>query len=287
MIKKIVVIGATGMLGKPVTIQLIQAGYAITLLSRDAEKAKKIFPGITCIEADVLNIQQLINGFYQQDCVYISLSPDRSARFTDQLPEREGIQNILVAAKQCGVKRIALLSSVVQNYNGMNGFDWWIFRVKLEAVKNIKASGISYSIFYPSTFMESIKRDLISGNKLLLTTGSVAPMWFIAGDDYGKQVAKALAIAGSTKQEYVIQGPVAYTWEEAAKVITENYKQPLRLVKAPMMIMKTAGLFMRKMKYAWHICEALNKYPETFTSERTWEELGKPETTLTAYIKNL
>lgn len=40
--KKIIVIGATGMLGKPVTKQLAHAGFDVTLLVRNINKAKNI-----------------------------------------------------------------------------------------------------------------------------------------------------------------------------------------------------------------------------------------------------
>ena len=41
------------------------------------------------------------------------------------------------------------------------------------------------------------------------------------------------------------------------------------------------------MNYAYHICEALNKYPEKFESENTWNDLGKPSITLAEYVTSL
>ena len=43
MAKKITVIGATGMIGIPVTNELINAGFEVTALVRNVEKAKQIF----------------------------------------------------------------------------------------------------------------------------------------------------------------------------------------------------------------------------------------------------
>ncbi|MFM9907762.1 MAG: SDR family oxidoreductase [Chitinophagaceae bacterium] len=285
--KKIAIIGGTGMIGKPVTEQLVKAGFDITLLAKNVQKARALFPGLTVIETDVFNKRQLLIGLKNQDCVYISVSPDRTARPSDRMQEKEGIDNIIDAAKDCGVKRIALLSSLVQDYDGTNGFDWWIFQLKLDAVQKIKSCGIPYSIFYPSSFMETVNRDLINGSKLLLTAGSSAPMWFIAGEDYGKQVARAFQIAGNNNQEYTIQGPEPYTWNEASSIIVANYRKPLKIMKAPLLLLKIAGIFSRKMNYASRICEALNKYPEKFSSEAAWEELGKPTITLANYIKTL
>jgi hypothetical protein len=35
------------------------------------------------------------------------------------------------------------------------------------------------------------------------------------------------------------------------------------------------GIFIQRFNYGWHICEALNKYPEKMDSQQTWNELGK------------
>jgi uncharacterized protein YbjT (DUF2867 family) len=287
MIKKIAVIGATGMLGKPVTQQLINDGFEITILARSTTKAKEPFPSMRVLEADVLDPISLLKSLEGQEAVYISLSPNRNARKSDRMPEREGIVNIIDAAKHLGIKRIALLSSLVQNYQGMNQFNWWIFDMKHRAVELIKKSGIPYSIFYPSTFMESIPRDIIKGNKIMLVSGSVAPMWFIAAKDYAKQVSKAFTIAGNNNQEYPIQGLEACDWEQAASIIAKNYKKPLKVIKAPSGMLKFLGNFIPAMNYAYHICEALNKYPEKFESEETWKDLGMPSIQLGDFIKSL
>ena len=112
-------------------------------------------------------------------------------------------------------------------------------------------------------------------------------MWFIAGKDYGIQVAWALKKAGDTNQEYHIQGLEAFTFDEAAKVFCDNYKSSVRPMKAPLAPIKLLGMFNQRMNYASHICEALNKYPEKFQSEQTWEELGKREITLETFAKSL
>lgn len=287
MIKKIAVIGATGMLGKPVTQQLVDDGFEVTILARNTTKAKETFPTIQVWEADVLDPISLLKSLDGQEAVYISLSPNRNAHKSDRMPEREGILNIVDAAKHLGLKRIALLSSLVQNYQGMNGFNWWIFAMKLQAVEAIKKSGIPYSVFYPSTFMESIPRDIIRGNKIMLVSGSVATMWFVTAKDYAKQVSKAFTIASNNNQEYPIQGLEAFNWEQAASVIIKNYKKPLKVMKAPAGVLKFLGNFIPAMNYAYHICEALNKYPEKFESEETWKDLGTPSIQLADFVKNL
>ena len=285
--QKILIIGASGMLGKPVTLELMRAGFPVTLLARDVEKMKKLFPNAAVVEGDVFDVASLEEAMKGHEIVYANLSIAQSSKKNEPQPEREGVNNIIAAAKKSGIKRIAYLSSLIKNYEGMNGFNWWAFKVKQAAVDAIKKSGLNYSIFYPSTLMETLDRQMLQGTRLMLAGKSEAPMWFIAGKDYGVQVAWALKKAGDSNQEYTIQGLEPFTFGEAARVFCSHYKSPVKIMKAPLGPLKYLGLVSQRMNYAYHICEALNKYPEKFESENTWNDLGKPSTTLAEYAASL
>jgi len=189
------------MLGKPVAKQLIKAGFDVTLLARDTKKMQQLFPAAKIIQGDVFDKESLKVVFAGQDIVYLNLSVTQTSKEKDPQTEREGLANVIAVAKETGIKRIGYLSSLVKNYQGMNGFNWWCFDIKHKAVEAIRSSGIAYSIFYPSTFMECIDQQMLRGNKLMLVNGSVAKMWFVAAEDYGRQVAKAFEIAGKNNQE--------------------------------------------------------------------------------------
>jgi len=285
--QKILFIGASGMLGKPVALELMRAGFPVTFLARDVEKMKKLFPNAAVVKGDVFDIASLETAMAGQEIVYLNLSVAQSSKKTEPQPEREGINNIIEAAKKTNIKRVVYLSSLIKNYEGMNGFKWWAFEIKHAAVNAIKKSGLNYSIFYPSTFMECLDKQMLQGTRIMLAGKSEAPMWFIAGKDYGVQVAWAMKKAGDTNQEYVVQGLEPYTSDEAAKVFIQNVKSNIKIMKAPLAPLKYLGIFNQRMNYAYHICEALNKYPEKFESENTWNDLGKPSTTLADYVASL
>ena len=285
--QKILFIGASGMLGKPVALELMRAGFPVTFLARDVEKMKKLFPNATVVKGDVFDIASLETAMAGQEIVYLNLSVAQSSKKTEPQPEREGINNIIEAAKKTNIKRVVYLSSLIKNYEGMNGFKWWAFEIKHAAVNAIKKSGLNYSIFYPSTFMECLDKQMLQGSRIMLAGKSEAPMWFIAAKDYGVQVAWAMKKAGDTNQEYVVQGLEPFTSDEAAKVFIENVKSNIKIMRAPLAPLKYVGIFNQRMNYAYHICEALNKYPEKFESEITWNDLGKPSTTLAEYVASL
>jgi uncharacterized protein YbjT (DUF2867 family) len=284
---KILFIGATGMLGKPVAKQLIQSGFDVTILARVPAKAQALFPSVKVVKGDVFDRSTLVKAFEKMDAVYMNLSVHQSSKEKDPQAEREGVDNIISAARETGIRRLAYLSSLVHFYEGMNGFNWWAFRNKNSAVQKIKDSGIPYTIFYPSTFMETIPYQMMRGNKVGILGKSEMPMWLIAASDYAKQVARSFETANNVNKEYNIQGPEAFISDEAAKIFIANYKKAkLSTMRMPIGLVKFLGIFIQKFNYAWHICEALNKYPEKMDSKQAWDELGTPATRLADYAKS-
>ncbi len=177
----------------------------------------------------------------------------------------------------------------MQFYQGTDSFRWWVFDIKQAANAAIKASGVPYTIFYPSSFMENFdKGGYKSGNRLNLAGTSKYKMYFIAGSDYGRQVAAAFQNDTAENKEYAVQGMEAFTGDEAAEIFRNHYSaEKLKIARVPLGLLKMLGIFNRKMNSAAHIIHALNNYPEKFAAENTWQELGKPTMTLAQYTQRL
>lgn len=281
--------GATGMLGKPVAKQFIKSGHNLKMLVRNKNKAKSIFGDFPeYVEGNLESDSAVKQSLEGSEAVYINLSVAPGSNESDFQPEREGIEKIINLSKGMGIKLISNISSVVKNYNGMDGFNWWVFDLKENAEKMIKNSGINYLIFQPSSFMENFDiGGFKQGKKINLAGESKYPMYFISGDDYGKQVVKAFENFDGQSKVYIVQGPEAYKTNEAADIFVKNYKKEnLKISKAPFWLLKFIGIFSSKMKYVSNIVYSLNNYPEKFEAEKTWEELGKPEETLEHYAKS-
>lgn len=280
---KIAFIGATGKIGKPVATELSRAGHLITALVRNSDKAKELLPpSIALVKGDVADKAALGAAFQGADAVYLNLSIPPDAKETDWLAERDGIALILEAAKASGVRRVIYLASIIKRFKAHR---WWHFRVKDEAVELIRNGGIPYTVFYPSTFMESIQLQ-IQGSKMLLAGTQKFPAWWISAKDYAAQVNASLSLTGN--REYVVQGGEPLTFESAAtRFIAAYSKQKLSISKAPLGLLRFIGFFSTEMNYTWHILYALLNYEEQFEADATWRELGKPTMTIEDYARSL
>jgi len=285
--KKIAFFGATGMLGKPVLQELVKSGYHVKALCRNLSRAQAFFPeGVEWIQGDLADHDRIELVLKDADTVYMNLSVDPASKEGDFQPEREGLSAILSVAKWNDVSHVLFLSSLVQFYQGTNGFQWWVFDVKRHALEKIKRSGLPYTIFYPSTFMENYTDGGFVMNQKALTIGkSKYPNWLIAAEDYAAMVKNAIErFDGEQEKEYVIQGPEGFTLDKAADIFASSSGGRYKKMYLPLSLLKAMGLVNRKYDYVAHIMEAINNYPEKFSSEEAWSELGKPRITFKEFI---
>jgi uncharacterized protein YbjT (DUF2867 family) len=285
---KLAFIGATGSLGKPVAIAMVNAGFEVTALVRNEEAARKQLPAsVKLITGDMKNPDDLRKFLHGQEALHLNLSIRQNESEPEWHTESHGLKLLIPLAADAGVQRISYLSALVMRYQGMNEFDWWVLKVKLEAARMIKDSGLHYTIFYPSTFMEAIPGQYKLGSRMVVSGESKFKQHFIAAADYAQQVVASYRKPDGNK-EYVVQGPEAFTTDEAIAVFMKNYsKGKLSLTKAPPGLIRFLAKYSQKMNYGWHIIEALNNYPEKFEAEKTWNELGKPATTLEKFAASV
>lgn len=286
--KNITVIGATGMIGIPVTKELIKSDFNVTALVRDTENAKKIFSNkLNIVKGELANKSSIADAIRNADGIYINISTRPQDKENAFSPEIQGLDNILeVAKKMPNVKQIVLLSSfLARNYQG----NWWVMKAKQSGINRVKNSGIPYTIFYPSNFMENIDHGMIRNGKItILTTSDAKNAWWIAGEDFAKNVANAFNTQKALNNEYAVQGLECMSMHTVSKKFASFYaKEKLSVISIPFGIVKVFGIFVPQMKFLSNLMNVMLKNEENFEAKKTWEELGKPQITIEQYAKNI
>ena len=109
--KTILVVGGTGMLGKPVAQQLKADGFKVRLLARNPEKARKLLgDGFETIKGDVDDPAALRSALTGVDGVHISLKGGPTEGDFDRM-DHIATRDIAQAAKELGVGRVTILSA--------------------------------------------------------------------------------------------------------------------------------------------------------------------------------
>jgi NADH dehydrogenase len=175
VVKRILVIGGTGMLGEPMARRLQADGYQVRILTRSPQKAFfRLGKSYELAAGDVDNLPLLEAALRGCDGVHISLDGGK-----DYDLDRRGGVNVAGVAAKVGIKRITYLSgaSVAEEncwYPGTNA--------KFLAEKAIRESGIPYTIFNVGWFMESLSRFVHGERAFVIGRQPNATPWVAAED---------------------------------------------------------------------------------------------------------
>lgn len=285
--QKIAIIGATGMIGSPVTAALIDQGHDVTIITRSPKIAALQFPTARIAHGDLRDAESLLRHIDGQDIVHLNLSIAPGTNPWEFVSERDGISTVIDCARIAGTPRLSYVSSLLQRIQGHKKFDWWVFRVKSAAIEAIKKSGIPYIIFYPSTFMENIDQGpLIQKNRIIVPAIRQRGSYYIAGRDFGNQVSTAFTLDLPENAEFVIQGPDRLIPMVTARQFAAHYPhQTLIPTRIPMWVIRLAGIVNPRIHYFERMVTAIGEFEETFLAQSTWKTLGTPEITVAQYAK--
>ena len=116
--KKVLVIGASGFIGRQLCKALLAAGHAVRCLARDVAKVEDLAAvGCEIMPGDIADLAAVQRAVTAVEAVYISihtLSPQPGsggqARFMDV--EKTGVRNVVTACQASGVRRVIYVTSL-------------------------------------------------------------------------------------------------------------------------------------------------------------------------------
>jgi len=274
----ILVVGATGMLGEPVARRLLADGFRVRVLARSPERARqKLGDGFDVVQGDVEQPESLRAAVEHCDAVHINLSGGPRPEDYDRI-EHRGTVNVVEAAAGAGVRRLSYLSGASVS----EGRTWFPSTgAKFRAEQAIRASGVSYSIYRATWFMESLPL-FVRGNKAV-AMGKQRHAWrWVAADDYARMVSTALRVSEARDKVFYILGPEAFTFRLALERYCELVRPDVVVSSPPLWFLAAMGLVTRNaaLSDVVRLMRYFEKVPEGGDPAEANAVLGAPMTTL-------
>lgn len=274
--KPILIIGATGMLGKPVAKEL-QSVFNIRVLVRDVEKAEKIFNQNNCefIEGNIFDDNALEKGIKECQGIHINLSGEI---------EQKAVEFIVTKAKNKGIERITYISGMSVSPETI----WFpVQKRKYYAEQAIISNGIPYTIFCPTWFMESLPK-YIKVDKAYIFGEQRNPYHFIAAEDYAKMVLTAYQKDEAINKRFIIHGKEGFLFKQAVEMyIKELHPKIKSVTQMPYFFAKLIGNLTGKkeMKDTATLMQFFEKVGELGNPKETYKLLGEPQINLENWIE--
>jgi len=277
MKKRILVLGATGLLGKPTAQKLKEAGFQVRILARDVEKAATMFGSeYEIVPGDIADLASLEKSL--QDCYGVHISVGGPV---DQL----SAENVAALAPKLGIERITYISgATVAEENRY----FPMVAQKLNAEKAIQESGVPYTIFCPTWPMEQIARFSRDGSPFMMGKQPL-PVHFFAEEDLGRMVASAYQTEEVANKRLYVYGPEAMTMTEAIKFYCRSFHPEVEKISVmPIWLAKLIAALTKNemMGFAANLMGYFNKTAEVGDATEANAILGAPATTLDAWMEN-
>lgn len=195
---KLIITGSLGNISKPLTIDLVQKGHQVTVISRKPENQKNIEAiGATAAIGSLEDIDFLIKTFTDADAVYCMMPPNFGE--TNQVAYYGRIgANYATAIKQSGVKRVVHLSSYGAHLDKGTGFILGSHNVEgiFNELSEVAITHLRATYFYNNlySFANMIKQAGFIGSNY----GGVDKMVMVHPKD--------IAVAASEELEKIVSG---------------------------------------------------------------------------------
>jgi NAD(P)H dehydrogenase (quinone) len=279
---KILVTGATGMLGRKIIDHLLKRISAndIVALVRDAGKGIEISnKGVEVRVADYFDYGALIKAFEGVEKVLLIGSHSFTDRFTQHY-------NVITAARQAGVKHIVYNSIMRKNRLFADISDSDIF-----SEQTLKASGLTYTILHQPPFIEVLHfyygfSPYEKGFRLTKGNGKMAP---ITRDDLAEAEAILLTTEGHENKGYDLTGSEAISFADIAKTLGDLKDQSVPYEVIPekeykdMRVAEGIPPFMAQFAFNW--VDFINNGEYDGSPELIERLLGRKTMTIRAYLE--
>jgi uncharacterized protein YbjT (DUF2867 family) len=235
--KKVLVAGATGYLGKFVVRALKAKGYWVRALGRSAERlaaieeyADELFIGEV---TDPDSLSGLCDGI---DIVFSSVGITRQKDgLTYNDVDYQGNRNLLTIAEGSAVSKFVYVH--VLNAEKLQHVA--MIQAKQAFVDELKQSALDYTVICPTGFFSDMEEFLSmarSGRVYLFGDGSnrINP---IHGADLAEVCADALE---SREQQLDVGGPEVFTYREIAELAFEVFEKPSKITCLPKKLIAAA-----------------------------------------------
>jgi uncharacterized protein YbjT (DUF2867 family) len=276
---RVLVLGATGTLGRPVVRSLVDGGHPVHILTRSAEKARAVFgETVEAVEGNPTNRDHLSRALAGCEAVHVSLPTDSELIAVEHLLELAG------AASGKSLRRISYISGTsVREEN--RWFD--LIDVKMKAEERLRDSGVPHTVFCPTWVMEVLP-NFVRPHRAVAITGKHPPGFhFFAAADFGRMVASSLEDDRALGRRLFVHGPEAITLPEAIRryhrsLHPEVALRNLRVWQARLIARLTRQ---RGLAAAASLIGYFDKTEEHGDPSEANALLGAPSTTLNEWIQ--
>lgn len=291
----LLIVGATGTLGRQVARRALDEGYTVRCLARSYRKAAFLKEwGAELVPGDLCEPETLTSALEGVTAVIDAAT----ARPTDSLSIKQvdwdGKVALIQAAVAAGVERFIFFSFLdAEKYPQVP-----LLEIKRCTELFLAESGLNYTILKPCGFFQGLIGQYaipILDKQTVWVPGTSSPVAYMDTQDIAKFAVKALSVPETEKRSFPVVGSKAWTAEDIIRLCERLSGKQAKVTRTPNEVLRLFRQVTRWFQWTLNISERLafaevlaNGQPLQAPMEETYQTFGIDPaeiTTLDSYLQ--
>ncbi|MBC1197267.1 SDR family oxidoreductase [Microcystis aeruginosa BLCCF158] len=244
---KVLVVGATGTLGRQIVRHAIDQGHQVRCLVRSQRKAAFLKEwGAELVGGTLRDKNTIIAALEGMDAVIDAATARATDSASIKQVDWDGKVNLIQAAKTAAVDRFIFFSILnAEKYPNVP-----LMEIKRCTEKFLAESGLKYTILRPCGFMQGLIGQYaipMLDNQTVWITGESTAIAYMDTQDIAKFAVRALEVPETVGQSYPVVGSKAWKAEEIIEVCERLSGKEGKIWRLPMGLLR----FMRGITHCF------------------------------------
>ncbi|WP_414755214.1 SDR family oxidoreductase [Anabaena sp. CCY 9910] len=263
----LLIVGATGTLGRQVARRAIDEGYQVRCLVRSPKRAAFLKEwGAELVRGDLCQPQTLAEALEGVTAVIDAATSRATDSLTIKQVDWEGQIALIQAAKAASVERFIFFSIIdADKYPEVP-----LMEIKRCTELFLAESGINYTVLRLAGFMQGLIGQygipILEGQPVWVT-GASSPVAYMDTLDIAKFAVRALSVPETEKQAFPVVGTRAWSAEEIINLCERLSGKEAKVRRMPINLLRAVRGLAKFFQWGWNIADRL-AFTEVLASGR-------------------
>ncbi|MDH6061036.1 SDR family oxidoreductase [Chrysosporum bergii ANA360D] len=263
----LLIVGATGTLGRQVARRAIDEGHKVRCLVRSQKKAAFLKEwGAELVWGDLCNPESLTAAMEGITAVIDAATSRATESLTIKQVDWDGQVALIQAAKSAGVERFIFFSILdADKYPQVP-----LMEIKRCTEAFLADSGLNYTILRLAGFMQGLIGQYgipILESQPVWVTGSSSPVAYMDTQDIAKFAIRSLSVPETKNKAFPVVGTRPWTAEEIISLCERLSGKEAKITRMPINLLRAIRGMIRFFQWGWNVADRL-EFTEVLASGR-------------------